>query len=191
VKHAHTRKFDHPFVWPNPPLAIVLVEPEIPPNTGNIARSCAATGTQLHLIEPLGFSLDDAKLKRAGLDYWDAISPTRHADWEAYIAATRPERFFLFSTGGSRSIYDADFLPGDHLVFGSETRGLPESLLTRYRDRVLGIPVMTRHVRSLNLSTAAGIALYEALRQIQRRRHPDAENLNILATASSNEDNID
>lgn len=168
MKHEHTRKFDHDFHWPSPPLQVVLVEPEIPPNTGNIARLCAATGCGLHLIEPLGFTLDDAKLRRAGLDYWDAISPQRHADWESYLAATRPPRLFLFSTGAKRSLYDVEFTSGDHLVFGSETRGISDILLNRYPDSTVGIPLQTQHVRSLNLSTAVGIAVYEALRQIHK-----------------------
>lgn len=143
------------------------MEPEIPPNTGNIARLCAATGCGLHLVEPLGFKLDDAKLRRAGLDYWDAISPRIHQNLDAYFASGKPTRFFLFSTGGHRSVFDERFQPGDHLIFGSETRGLPDALLEQYADRVLGIPVQTQHVRSLNLSTAVGIVVYEALRQIQ------------------------
>ena len=169
MKHQHSRKFDHAFAWPDPPLQVVLVEPEIPPNTGNIARMCAATGSGLHLIEPLGFTIDDAKLKRAGLDYWDAIAPVIHPDWDAFLARCKPERLFLFSTGGSRSYFEAEFQPGDYLVFGSETKGLPDTLLQQHPDHVLGIPLLTRHVRSLNLSTAAGIAVYEALRQIQVR----------------------
>ena len=169
MKHAHTRKFDHAFHWPEPPLQVVLMEPEIPPNTGNIARMCAATGSGLHLIEPLGFTITDAQLKRAGLDYWDAITPRIHASWEAYQQTMRPERFFLFSTGGSKSFFDAAFRAGDHLIFGSETRGLPDSLLRQHPDRILGIPLRTDHVRSLNLSTAAGIAVYEALRQMQKK----------------------
>ncbi|HMO49888.1 MAG TPA: tRNA (cytidine(34)-2'-O)-methyltransferase [Kiritimatiellia bacterium] len=179
MKHAHTRKFDHPFHWPDPPLQVVLVEPEIPPNTGNIARMCAATGSGLHLIEPLGFRLDDAKLKRAGLDYWDAIAPVVHPDWDAYERVCRPSRFFLFSTGGTQNIFTTAFQPGDHLVFGPETRGLSDALLARYPDRIVGIPLQTRHVRSLNLSTAAGIAVYEALRQINAGRGAD-QNLNTL-----------
>jgi len=169
MKHAHTRKFDHDFTWPAPPLQVVLHEPEIPPNTGNIARMCAATGSGLHLIEPLGFKITDAALKRAGLDYWDSIRPRIHVSWDAYFSATGPERFFLFSTGGSRNIFNTEFRPGDHLVFGSETSGLPDDLLLRYPDRIIGIPLQTQHVRSLNLSTAAGIAVYEALRQIQEK----------------------
>lgn len=169
MKHQHTRKFEHPFLWPQPPLQVVLIEPEIPPNTGNIARMCAATGAGLHLVEPLGFKLDDSKLRRAGLDYWDAIAPVVHPDIESYFAATNPARFFLFSTGGSRSLFDERFEPGDHLIFGSETRGLPQHFLDAHRERVLGIPVQTTHVRSLNLSTAAGIVVYEALRQLNTR----------------------
>jgi tRNA (cytidine/uridine-2'-O-)-methyltransferase len=168
MKHVHTRKFDHVFHWPDPPLQVVLVEPEIPPNTGNIARMCAATGCGLHLVEPLGFSISDAQLKRAGLDYWDAISPVVHASWEAYREALQPERFFLFSTGGSKNLFETEFAPGDHLIFGSETRGLSDEILQKYHDRIVGIPLRTEHVRSLNLSTAAGIVVYEALRQIQR-----------------------
>lgn len=169
MKHAHTRKFDHVFNWPNPPLQVVLVEPEIPPNTGNIARMCAATGCGLHLVEPLGFQINDAQLKRAGLDYWDAIQPRVHASWDAYWQDMRPERFFLFSTGGSNNIFNTEFRPGDHLIFGSETRGLSDELVEKYRPHVIGIPLRTEHVRSLNLSTSAGIAVYEALRQQQKK----------------------
>ena len=165
MKHQHSRKSDLVFPWPAVPFHIVLVEPEIPPNTGNIARLCAAPGTRLHLVEPLGFKIDDAKLKRAGLDFWDSIRPEIHASWDALMAATQPQRLWLFSTGGQRSHFEADFQPGDALVFGSETRGLPDALLARHPDRVIAIPIQTDHVRSLNLSTAAGIALYEALRQ--------------------------
>lgn len=167
MKHAHTRRFEHPFNWPSPPFHVVLVEPEIPPNTGNIARLCAATGCRLHLVEPLGFTIDDAKLRRAGLDYWDSIAPVVHPSWEAYLEAAQPARLFLFTTGARTSIFGARFQPGDHLVFGSETRGLSNELLARYPDQHLGIPLQTAHVRSLNLSTAAGIAVYEALRQQQ------------------------
>ncbi len=167
MKHQHTRKFDHDFRWPDPPLHVVLVEPEIPPNTGNIARMCAATGSRLHLVEPLGFTLDDAKLRRAGLDYWDSIAPSIHAGWDEYLGTTSPARLFLFTTGASRSLFDVEFHAGDHLVFGSETRGLSTELLARYPESQVGIPLQTVHVRSLNLSTAAGIAVYEALRQLQ------------------------
>lgn len=167
MKHAHARRFDLPFVWPDPPLRVVLVHPQIPPNTGNIARLCAATGSQLHLVEPLGFTITNAQLKRAGLDYWDSIAPRLHRDFEAFLAAEQPGRLFLFSTAGSRSYLQARYQPGDALVFGSETEGLPQALLDRFPDRVHGIPIRTQHVRSLNLSSAAALVVYEALRQLQ------------------------
>ena len=154
-----------PFPWPDPPFQVVLVEPEIPPNTGNIARLCAATGTALHLVEPLGFKITAPALKRAGLDYWDSVLIGRHPSFDAYLETVRPRRFFLFSTGAKTSLFDAQFERGDALVFGCETRGLTSTLLEAHPDRVLGIPVRVDHVRSLNLSSAAAIALYEALRQ--------------------------
>jgi tRNA (cytidine/uridine-2'-O-)-methyltransferase len=167
MKHAHTHRFELPFRWPDPPLHVVLVHPEIPPNTGNVARLCAATGCRLHLIEPMGFTITDAKLKRAGLDYWDSIKPETHADLDAFMREVAPPRFFFFSTSAKTSYLDAAFRAGDALVFGSETKGLPDALLQANPDRVVGIPVRTEHVRSLNLSTAVGIAVYEALRQLQ------------------------
>lgn len=167
MKHAHSRKGDLPFPWPAPPLQVVLVEPEIPPNTGNIARLCAATGTALHLVEPLGFKITDPQLKRAGLDYWDSVLVGRHANFEAYLSAVKPQRFFLFSTGATQSYFDASFNPGDALVFGCETRGLPEALLKAHPEQVFGIPIRTEHVRSLNLSSAVAIVVYEALRQLK------------------------
>jgi tRNA (cytidine/uridine-2'-O-)-methyltransferase len=153
-------------------LQVVLFEPEIPPNTGNIARLCAATGSRLHLIEPMGFAIDHAKLKRAGLDYWDSIHPEVHANFAAFEAAAVPRRLFFFSAGANRSYLDARFEPGDALVFGPETRGLPDELLVRHAPQVLGIPIRMDHVRSLNLSTSVGIAVYEALRQMQGGRLP-------------------
>lgn len=167
MKHAHARRYDLPFVWPRPPLRVVLVHPQIPPNTGNIARLCAATSSHLHLVEPMGFTITNAQLKRAGLDYWDAISPQVHPSFESFLAAEKPDRLFLFSTAGSRSYLQARFQPGDALVFGSETEGLPQALLDRYPDSVHGIPMQTEHVRSLNLSSAAALVVYEALRQQQ------------------------
>lgn len=169
MKHAHARRFDLPFVWPDPPLHVVLVSPEIPPNTGNVARTCAATGSQLHLIEPMGFTPTDAKLKRAGLDYWDSIKPEIHPNFAAFVESAKPKRMWFFSTAGSRSYFDVEFAPGDALVFGSETSGLADDLLKENADRVLGVPIRTEHVRSLNLSTVAGIVVFEALRQIQTR----------------------
>lgn len=167
MKHAHTRKAEIAFSWPAPPLNIVLVNPEIPPNTGNIARLCAATGSRLHLVEPLGFKLTDTQLRRAGLDYWDAIQVQVHPSWAACRDAIQPARLFLYSTGSSRPYTNVSYRPGDTLVFGCETRGLPDALLAAHSDAVLGIPIQTRHVRSLNLSSAVAIVVYEALRQLQ------------------------
>lgn len=169
MKHPPRRVGEMPFPFPDPPLSVCLVEPEIPPNTGNIARMCAATGTRLHLVGRLGFAIDDARLRRAGLDYWDSIRPERHDDFAAFLAAARPPRFHLFSAAANRTLYDVEFSPGDALVFGCETHGLPQALLDAHPAAVVGIPVRFDHVRSLNLSTAAGIAVYEAMRRIAGR----------------------
>ena len=154
-----------PWTWPDPPLQVALVEPEIPPNAGNIARLCAATGAPLHLIGPLGFRVTDRDLKRAGVDCWDAVRVRRHRDFESFLASPDCGRVFLFSKKGSRPYTSADYRPGDTLVFGSESHGLPEELLRAHADRVLAIPMRPGTVRSLNLATAVGIALYEALRR--------------------------
>ncbi len=151
-----------------PPFHIVLVEPEIPPNTGNIARLCGATGTALHLVGKLGFSIDDRQLKRAGLDYWDAVDIRRWESLEALEAAHPGGRWWYTSKKADKSHVQADFLPGDFLVFGKETQGLPEALLDAHPDQAIRIPIFSSIVRSLNLSTAAGIVLYEALRQVGR-----------------------
>ena len=167
MKHSHERRCTLPFHWPEPPLHVVLVEPEIPPNTGTIARLCAATGSILHLVGPLGFRLTDRALKRAGLDYWDSVDVRRDADFSAFAAALpAPGRVFLFSTAAPRSYASADYRPGDALVFGSETHGLPDELLAAHAGRALAIPVRSEHVRSINLATAVAVVLYEALRQI-------------------------
>ena len=166
MKHAHSRKAEFDFHWPVPPLNVVLVSPEIPPNTGNIARLCAATGTRLHLVEPLGFKITDAQLRRAGLDYWDAVQVQVHPSWEACLQALQPARLFLYSTGSSRRYDQAEYRPGDTLDFGCETKGLPDSLLAAHSGSVCGIPIQTQHVRSLNLSSAVAVVVYEALRQI-------------------------
>jgi tRNA (cytidine/uridine-2'-O-)-methyltransferase len=147
------------------PFNIVLVEPEIPPNTGNIARLCAATGTVLHLVEPLGFSLDDRQLKRAGLDYWESVEVRLWPSLAGLQQAFPQGRFLYLSTKASRSYLDACFRPGDFIVFGRETRGLPDELLRANPDTAITIPMPGQAVRSLNLSTSAGIVLYEALRQ--------------------------
>jgi len=148
-----------------PPLCVVLVAPQIPPNTGNVARLCAVTGCRLHLVEPLGFSIDDRELKRAGLDYWDKVFVKLHASLDAYLAAHAQARRVLFSAKAGRSLYQVRFRPGDHLVFGSETEGLPRDLLGSDGVEAAAIPMLAQR-RSLNLSTAVGIATYEALRQL-------------------------
>ncbi|MDR9856894.1 tRNA (uridine(34)/cytosine(34)/5-carboxymethylaminomethyluridine(34)-2'-O)-methyltransferase TrmL [Paenibacillus sp. VCA1] len=146
-------------------LHIVLVEPEIPANTGNIARTCAATGTHLHLVRPLGFSTDDSKLKRAGLDYWYAVQIEYH-DSFAEVQEKYPEgRFFYTSTKADKRYTDVQFRDGDFLVFGKETKGLPPELLAANSDSCIRMP-MTDKVRSLNLSNSAAIIVYEALRQL-------------------------
>ncbi len=169
MKHAHSRKADFEFKWPAPPLHVVLVSPEIPPNTGNIARLCAATGTRLHLVEPLGFKITDAQLRRAGLDYWDAVNVQVHPSWPAFLENQNPARLFLYSTGSSRLYTQVEYRPGDFLVFGCETQGLPDALLAAQPDSVCGIPIQTQHVRSLNLSSAVAVVVYEALRQLDAR----------------------
>jgi tRNA (cytidine/uridine-2'-O-)-methyltransferase len=174
MKHAHSRKAEFRFNWPPEPLHVVLVNPEIPPNTGNVARLCAATGTRLHLVEPLGFEITDAQLRRAGLDYWDAVQVQVHPSWPDCLAALGPARLHLYSTGSARRYDHAAYRPGDALVFGCETKGLPDALLATYADAVLGIPILTRHVRSLNLSSAVAIATYEALRQIDAAPQPQS-----------------
>ncbi|MEI6214718.1 MAG: tRNA (cytidine(34)-2'-O)-methyltransferase [Desulfuromonadales bacterium] len=147
------------------PFNIVLIEPEIPPNTGNIARLCAATGTVLHLVGRLGFSLDDRYLKRAGLDYWEFVTLKTWPDLDTLRAEHPDGRFFFLSTKVSYSYLCTDFRPGDFIVFGKETRGLPEELLSANPDSCITIPMPSGNVRSLNLSTSVGIVLYEALRQ--------------------------
>ena len=151
----------------NTPLHVVLYQPEIPPNTGNIARLCACTACRLHLVHPLGFRLDDRALKRAGLDYWPYLDIREHANWADLRAHPdmAGKHLFACTTKAGESLWQAKFRPGDVLVFGPETRGLPASLLADTRP--LRIPMRAdAPVRSLNLSTACGIAVYEALRQI-------------------------
>jgi len=154
------------FNWPDPPLNIVLVEPEIPQNTGNIARLCAATGTVLNLIEPLGFQLTDKHVKRAGLDYWDAVEIRKFPNLVTFQEKTSAIRKLYFSTSGTQSYTEAEYQPGDCLVFGSEGHGLPLELLEANPDDVYNIPMRLENVRSLNIANCASIVLYEALRQI-------------------------
>lgn len=151
------------------PFHVALVEPEIPPNTGNVARTCAAVHTPLHLVEPLGFRLSDRYLKRAGLDYWPYVHLTVHRSLPQFLHAMAHRRLVFFSKKGSVDHWDFAFQPGDCLVFGSETRGLPDELLLAHPDRVLRLSMESHEVRSLNLSTAVGIALFEARRQIRKR----------------------
>jgi tRNA (cytidine/uridine-2'-O-)-methyltransferase len=148
------------------PFRVVLVEPEIPPNTGSVARTCAATQTPLHLIEPLGFRIDDRSLKRAGIDYWHLVKVSVHGTFDAFTEAHPDARIHVFTGHAERSYLDADLEPGDALVFGKESVGLPPDLVERYSARAWGIP-MSGGVRSLNLSNAVAIVLFEALRRHQ------------------------
>jgi tRNA (cytidine/uridine-2'-O-)-methyltransferase len=147
---------------------VVLVHPEIHWNTGNAGRTCLAAGATLHLIEPLGFSLSERQVKRAGLDYWEYVEPRVWPGWDAFEkelpALGRP---YFFSARARRLLWDAELgeSPDVVLIFGGETTGLPPALHERYRDRFVGMPILSPHVRSLNLSTAVAIALYEVLRQ--------------------------
>ena len=145
-------------------LNIVLVEPEIPQNTGNIARTCAATGAALHLVRPMGFEPDDKKLKRAGLDYWHLLDITYYDDLNDFLEKTKGGKYFFFSTKGTHRHSDVEYPDNCYLVFGKETRGLPEHLLMQYPEQTLRIPMMDE-ARSLNLSNSAAIAVYEVLRQ--------------------------
>ena len=147
-------------------IHVALVEPEIPPNTGNIARLCAANRVPLHIVGATGFRLDDRAVRRAGLDYWPEVQLQRHTDIQTLHQSLPLARFLYFSTKGKRSYLDWAFSDEDCLVFGRETRGLPESLLHANWERCLTIPMLNPHVRSLNLATAVGVVLYEALRQI-------------------------
>jgi len=150
-------------------LNIVLVAPEIPQNTGNIGRLCVNTGARLHLIEPLGFSLDASRVRRAGLDYWQYVPLEVYPDWGAFLRRQNPEpdRMFFMSTRGTRSLYSCRFREGDFLIFGNETGGFPSDFYARYADRLVQIPMPGEHARSLNLANAAAITLFEALRQIR------------------------
>lgn len=146
------------------PLNIVLVEPEIPQNTGNIARTCAATGARLHLVEPLGFAIDDRQLKRAGLDYWHLLDVRMYRGLDDFFRQN-PGRHFFTSTKAGVCYSDAGFQDGDYLIFGRETKGLPEDLLREHYAGAIRIP-MVEEARSLNLSNAVAIVVFEALRQL-------------------------
>ncbi|MBW3570844.1 MAG: tRNA (cytidine(34)-2'-O)-methyltransferase [Gemmatimonadetes bacterium] len=146
------------------PLHVALYEPEIPGNAGSVARLCGATGSPVHLIGRLGFSFAHPKARRAVMDYWEGVDVRRHVAWEDFAQAVQGRRVWMLTTKAERTIWDADFAPGDVLLFGPESRGLPEPLLASAPERCLRIP-MVEGARSLNLSMAVGIALYEALRQ--------------------------
>ncbi len=146
-------------------MHIALFEPEIPPNTGNIARLCAATNTPLHIVGVTGFRMDDRTLKRAGLDYWAEVALRRHVDLAALYSSLPDSRFLYLTTKSNRQYTDHSFEPDDCLVFGPETRGLPAEVLASDPERCLTIPMANQNVRSLNLATSVGIVLYEALRQ--------------------------
>lgn len=147
-------------------MHLVLVEPEIPPNTGNVARLCAATRTTLHLIEPFGFKLDDTQLKRAGMDYWRQVEWRRWPDWRSFREQlARTARLWFIESGGPRHYAEVSYQPDDYLVFGRETAGLPKNLLEANREHWLRIPMLNSAARSLNLSNCAALVLFEALRQ--------------------------
>ncbi len=146
-------------------LNVVLVHPEIPPNTGNVGRLCCAIGARLHLIRPLGFRLDDRSLKRAGLDYWKKVDLVVWDDLEQYISSVPAEMIVLTSSKSGELYHRVEYSQGDHILFGPETSGLPQELFQRFPNRVAKIPIQLDKVRSLNLATAAGIVVYEALKQ--------------------------
>ncbi len=145
-------------------MNIVLFEPEIPQNTGNIARTCASTGAALHLIKPLGFSIDDKQLKRAGLDYWHSLNISYHDGFDAFLETEKPENLWFLSTKGVSHYHKVKYSSNDYLVFGKETAGLPAAIREKYCDRLFRVP-MVKDNRSLNLSNTVAIVLYEALRQ--------------------------
>ena len=159
-------------------IEVVLYEPEIPSNTGNIGRLCVSNNLRLHLIEPLGFSLDDKHLKRSGLDYWPHLDLQVHKNWSALISALGAgKNYYLFTTKATKSFWSVKFKPEDVLVFGPETRGLPKSLLDEHKENCLKIPMLgAKHCRSLNLASSASIAVYEALRQLTYKPGASPEN---------------
>ncbi len=148
----------------NSGINIVLVEPEIPQNTGNIARTCAATGAKLHLVRPLGFEIDDRKLKRAGLDYWHLLDIAYYDDLADFLAKTAGGKYYPVSTKAAKSYAETEFVPGGYLIFGKETKGLPEDFIKGHLESAVRIP-MKEEARSLNLSNSVAIIAYEALRQ--------------------------
>jgi tRNA (cytidine/uridine-2'-O-)-methyltransferase len=148
-------------------LNVVLLHPEIPHNTGAIGRTCVCVGARLHLIKPLGFSLRQKDLVRAGLDYWDHLDVKVHDGWDGFVKDEAPVRMIFLSTKGGRSVYDWRFATGDYVVFGSESGGLPAGFYERYCDALYRIPMPGQHARSLNLANAASVVIYEAFRQMR------------------------
>jgi tRNA (cytidine/uridine-2'-O-)-methyltransferase len=146
-------------------MHVVLVAPEIPQNTGSIGRLCLASNTTLHLVDPLGFTIDDRHLRRAGLDYWRHVRVVRHASWDAFLAARPSGRLVCFSARASRSYTTVRYRDDDLLVFGGESRGLPPAIRAAHADATFGIPIASEQVRSLNLANAVAVVLYEGLRQ--------------------------
>lgn len=152
------------------PFSIVLLRPEIPHNTGAIGRLAVGLGIPLNLVRPLGFRLDSDSVRRAGLDYWEHLDCRVHDSWDDYLAAEQPKRRFFLSTKGERSLYDINFEPGDALVFGNESSGLPAEFYDRHRDELFRIPMPGEHARSINLANAVSIAAHECYRQLEEKR---------------------
>ena len=150
-------------------INIVLVEPEIPHNTGAIGRICVGLGARLHLIQPLGFSLREEALRRCGLDYWKHVDVTIHTCWKAFIEAETPGTMFFSSTKGTRDIYECRFHSGSYLIFGSEHKGFPPEFYETYKDHLFRIPMPGPNARSINLANAVSIAAYEAFRQVEKK----------------------
>jgi tRNA (cytidine/uridine-2'-O-)-methyltransferase len=151
-------------------MHVVLIEPEIPWNTGNVGRTCLGAGAELHLVGRLGFHLDAKQVQRAGLDYWEKVVVHRHDSWEAFLE-TLPQdaALFFFSTRGTKAYWDISFPPEAYLIFGKETAGFPKSFYETYKDKLYRIPQQDESIRSLNLSTSVGITLFEALRQLNAK----------------------
>lgn len=170
-------------------LNIVLLEPEIPANTGNIGRSCVATGSRLHLIKPLGFSLEEKHLRRAGLDYWPRLDVTVYEDFADFLSKNPGARLFFLTTKARRTYAEAAFSPGDFLVFGRESAGIPEEILLAHEENCLRIPMVPDN-RSLNLSNSVAIVLYEAMRQLDFPGLEGRGQLHRLHWRTSNEQNL-
>ena len=149
-----------------PRLSIILIQPEIPGNTGAVGRTCVALGLELILIHPLGFDISDKRVKRSGLDYWPHVHLTEYASWDAFLAARtpRPDQLFLFEEFGARSFYEPDYPEDAFLVFGRETKGIPQGVIDRHADRLFNLPMRSDVIRSLNLANTVAAAAYQALR---------------------------